>query len=139
MDWQAAGMALLGGVMIGAAAVGLLVLSGRTAGISGILDGVLRLEKHEFGWKAAFVAGLVVGGIVLVQLLPENVATHGLHAWPILATAGLLVGYGTRLGGGCTSGHGVCGIARLNARSIVGTLIFIATGAITVIVMREVA
>ncbi|MBZ0137595.1 MAG: YeeE/YedE family protein [Planctomycetes bacterium] len=136
MDWQTWGLAAVGGLMIGAAAAALLALTGKTAGISGILDGVVRGEKFEFTWKLAFVLGLTAGGIGLVFVLPENMAGQGLRSLPVMALAGLLVGFGTRMGGGCTSGHGVCGIGRLNVRSIVGTITFIAVGAITVVFAR---
>lgn len=136
MDWETWGLAAVGGLMIGAAAASLLALTGKTAGISGIVDGVVRGEKFEFSWKLAFVLGLISGGIGLVFVLPGNIAEQGLRPLPIMAAAGLLVGFGTRMGGGCTSGHGVCGIGRLNVRSIVGTVTFIAVGAITVILWR---
>ncbi len=136
MDWQTWGMAAVGGAMIGVAAAALLVLTGKTAGISGILDGLVRREKSEMGWKAAFVLGLLVGGVGLVLFLPEHLPNQGLRSWPMMAVAGLLVGFGTRLGGGCTSGQGVCGIGRFSTRSIVGTVTFIAVGAITVVVAR---
>ncbi|MCB9896323.1 MAG: YeeE/YedE family protein [Planctomycetes bacterium] len=136
MDWETWGLAAVGGLMIGAAAASLLALTGKTAGISGILDGVVRGEKFEFTWKLAFVLGLIAGGVALVFVLPGNIATQGLRSLPVMALAGLLVGFGTRMGGGCTSGHGVCGIGRLNVRSIVGTVTFIAAGAITVVVAR---
>jgi uncharacterized protein len=136
MDWQTWAMAAIGGGMIGAASAALLALTGKTAGISGILDGLVRREKSEMGWKAAFVLGLFAGGVGLAFLLPENLPTQGLRSLPMMAVAGLLVGFGTRLGGGCTSGHGVCGIGRLSTRSIVGTVVFIAVGAVTVVVAR---
>lgn len=136
MEWDVWGLAAVGGLMIGAAAASLLALTGKTAGISGIVDGVVRGEKFEFSWKLAFVLGLISGGIGLVFVLPGNVAEQGLRPLPIMAAAGLLVGFGTRMGGGCTSGHGVCGIGRLNVRSIVGTVTFIAVGAVTVILWR---
>lgn len=122
--------------MIGAASAALLVLTGKTAGISSILDGLVRREKSEMSWKAAFVLGLLAGGVGLAFLLPEHIPTQGLRSWPMMAVAGLLVGFGTRLGGGCTSGHGVCGIGRFSTRSIVGTVTFIAVGAITVVAAR---
>lgn len=136
MEWDVWGLAAVGGLMIGAAAASLLALTGKTAGISGIVDGVVRGEKVEFSWKLAFVLGLISGGVGLVFVLPGNMAEQGLRPLPIMAAAGLLVGFGTRMGGGCTSGHGVCGIGRLNVRSIVGTVTFIAVGAITVVVAR---
>jgi len=122
--------------MIGVAAAALLALTGKTAGISGVLDGLVRIERGQLDWKIPFVLGLVAGGVAMVFLLPENVAETGLRPWPLMIVAGLLVGFGTRLGGGCTSGHGVCGIGRLSVRSVVGTVMFIASGAATVLVAR---
>lgn len=130
---------LLGGALIGIAAAGLLLLTGKTAGVSGIVDGVLRGEKGEWGWKAAFVLGLVAGGVVLRLVLPESLPTTAPRALPLVIVGALLVGFGARLGGGCTSGHGVCGIGRLSRRSLVGTLVFMAAGALTVFVLRSVA
>lgn len=131
--------ALIGGGMIGLASAGLLVLTGKTAGISGILDGVLRRERFEAGWKSAFLAGLIAGGVGLSFLLPDNMAIEGVRALPYIAVGGVLVGFGTRMGGGCTSGHGVCGIGRMNTRSLIGTITFIAMGALTVLALGNVA
>jgi len=136
MDWQRIWPPLLGGLMIGAASASLLALTAKTAGIIGILEGILTREKGELGWKAAFVLGLLAGGVGLAFLLPDNLAREALRPLPLMIVAGLLVGFGTRLGGGCTSGHGVCGIGRLSLRSIIGTVTFIAAGAITVVVAR---
>jgi uncharacterized membrane protein YedE/YeeE len=133
MNWQV----LAGGALIGVAAAGLLLLTGKTAGVSGIVDGVLRGEKGEWGWKAAFVLGLVAGGLVLRFAMPETLATSAPRALPLVAIGGLLVGFGARLSGGCTSGHGVCGMGRLSLRGMVGTIIFIVVGAVTVFVMRK--
>ena len=131
------GTALLGGALIGLAAAGLLLLTGKTAGVSGILDGVLRGEKGEWGWKAAFLAGLVSGGLLLAWRNPSALADGSPRAWPWVIAGGLLVGFGARLGGGCTSGHGVCGIGRGSLRGLVGTALFIATGALTVLLLRR--
>lgn len=136
MDWQRIWPPLLGGLMIGAASASLLALTAKTAGISGILEGILTREKGELGWKTAFVLGLLAGGVGLAFLLPENLAREALRPLPLMIVAGLLVGFGTRLGGGCTSGHGVCGIGRFSLRSILGTVTFIAAGALTVVVAR---
>ncbi|MCB9935373.1 MAG: YeeE/YedE family protein [Planctomycetes bacterium] len=136
MDWQTWAMAGLGGGTIGVAAATLLALTGKTAGISGVLDGLVRVERGQLDWKIPFVLGLVAGGVAMVFLLPENLAETGLRSWPLMIVAGLLVGFGTRLGGGCTSGHGVCGIGRLSVRSVVGTVTFIAFGAATVLAAR---
>lgn len=131
--------ALIGGVMIGLAAAGLLVLTGKTAGVSGILDGVLRGEKGEWSWKVAFLAGLVAGGMLLAWRCPSSLAHVAPRGMSWVIGGGVLVGFGARLGGGCTSGHGVCGIGRFSLRGLAGTVIFIAVGAITVFVLRSVA
>jgi hypothetical protein len=130
------GTALLGGALVGLAAAGLLVLTGKTAGVSGIVDGVLRGEKGEWRWKAAFLAGLVAGGLLLAWRMPAALADGPPRSWPWVISGGLLVGFGARLGGGCTSGHGVCGIGRGSLRGLVGTSIFIASGALTVLLLR---
>jgi uncharacterized membrane protein YedE/YeeE len=129
--------ALVGGVMIGAAASMLLLLNGRIAGISGILGGLLQPTGGEAAWRIAFLAGLIVGPLVhglVVAQAPITITSSGV----MLVVAGLLVGFGTRLGAGCTSGHGVCGLARLSARSLVATAIFMVVAAITVFVVRHV-
>lgn len=128
----------LGGLLIGASAIGLLFTHGRLSGISGILGGVLRptTRREEWPWKAAFAAGLLVSGGVLGWVLHASfteIATHGV-AW--LALAGFVAGFGARLGGGCTSGHGICGIGSLSIRSVVATVVFMLTGAITVFVAK---
>ena len=129
---------LVGGALIGAAAILLLIANGRIAGVSGILGGLLARRPGDMTWRAAFVAGLLLGALV-------HWAAHGapfqyeLEATlPVTVAAGLLVGFGTRLGGGCTSGHGVCGIARFSKRSTVATLVFMAAGLGTVFVVRHV-
>lgn len=130
--------ALAGGVVIGVAAAGLLVLNGRIAGVSGILGGLLPPRRLDAAWRALFVAGLVVGGLCLHVLTPDPF--HGLAGTPpaVLVAAGLLVGFGASLGHGCTSGHGVCGVSRLSPRSIVATITFMAAGAATVFVVRHI-
>lgn len=127
--------ALFGGALIGLAASALLFFSGRIAGISGIVGGLLRPERGEWGWRAAFVAGLLAGGVALLAFLPSAIAAPT-RPYGALAAAGLLVGFGARLGRGCTSGHGVCGISRLSARSVIGTATFMATGIGTVAALR---
>ena len=109
---------LLGGAMIGLSAVMLLALNGRIAGISGIAAGLTRLPwTHDAPWRLAFLAGLLLGPLVAMALTGKNLVGTPLAAPPLLAAAGLLTGIGTALGGGCTSGHGVCGLARLSPRS----------------------
>lgn len=130
--------ALLGGALIGLGVVVLMLANGRIAGISGIVGGVVQPDGPEWRWRLGFVAGLV-GGAALAMLAgfgPASIAVTG--SLPLLIGGGLLVGFGTRLGSGCTSGHGVCGLARLSPRSLAATGIFMATGAATVFVMRHV-
>lgn len=132
------GAPLLGGVLVGLAASWLLLGNGRVAGIAGILAGLLRPAAGETGWRLAFVAGLLAGGAVLAVLHPAALEVRAPVSRPFLALAGLLVGYGTRLGNGCTSGHGVCGVSRLAPRSLVATATFLATGAMTVALLHPV-
>ena len=127
---------ILGGVMIGLAAVFLMGFTGRIAGISGILGGLFAPQENDVAWRVAFIAGLVISPFVLLPFggaLPEVSQPHAL--W-MVALGGIVVGYGTRLGGGCTSGHGVCGISRFSMRSLVATVTFMATGIITVTVLH---
>ncbi len=129
--------ALIGGALIGLASVLLMLLTGRIAGISGILGGVLTRGAGDRHWRLAFIAGLVAAPIVSTLFgypLPTPQMPAG---WIVIVIAGLLVGFGARLGGGCTSGHGVCGVARLSARSIVATAIFMATAFATVTIVRH--
>ena len=129
--------ALLGGCLIGIASALLMVLTGRIAGISGILGGALSLASGDKAWRLAFLAGLI-GAPVLMGLMGRPLPEPQMPtSWLIIVASGLLVGFGTRLGGGCTSGHGVCGIARLSRRSIVATIVFMASAAIVVAVVRH--
>ncbi len=121
-----------GGLMIGLAAAIILLVHGRIAGISGILGGLLMPKADRFRFQLAFVAGLVVTGTAGVALVPDAFAFGISRSTPALIAAGLLVGYGTQLGRGCTSGHGVCGIGRFSKRSIVATCTFMAAGGLTV-------
>ena len=126
---------LLGGGLIGLAASVLLLTTGRVFGVSGILAGAVLPNTLDRPWRVAAVAGLISAGILLRFVYPEvlvNAANGSLGRYVI---AGLLVGYGTQLGSGCTSGHGVCGLSRLSWRSIVATLVFIAAGILTVTTM----
>ena len=129
---------LLGGMLIGLAAVLLLLANGRIAGISGIVGGLLARSTGDMAWRVAFVAGLWLGAIVYWLVRGEVFAVQLAAAWPVMLIGGLLVGFGTRMSGGCTSGHGVCGIARLSKRSTVATLIFMGAGIATVFVTRHV-
>jgi uncharacterized membrane protein YedE/YeeE len=129
--------ALAGGLLIGAAALAFAVLAGRVAGISGILGGLLRPSKGDMAWRVAFLAGLVASPLVysaFAAVPPIDVeASTG-----VLVLAGLLVGWGTRFGSGCTSGHGVCGLARRSPRSLAATAAFMASGFLVVYVIRHV-
>ena len=128
---------LAGGVLIGLAATLLVLFNGRIAGISGVLGGMLKPVRGDVAWRAAFVLGLVAAPLVwrLVAAWPR---LHVDASMPVLVVAGLLVGVGTRYGAGCTSGHGVCGLARLSPRSLVATLSFMAAAMVTVYVARHV-
>ena len=125
--WQA----LTGGLLIGLAASLLILLSGKIAGISGILSGAL-FNTGDRGWRIAFIAGLVGGGILCHWLTGKPVPDLVYNNYGLAIAAGLLVGYGVRMGSGCTSGHGVCGLARFSKRSVVATLCFMGSGIITV-------
>ena len=129
--WQS----LAGGLLIGIAASLLILADGRIAGISGIIAGILRAEKGETGWRVAFVAGLAVSPWLYSLFIP--LPEFDSVSWALLGPAGLLVGFGSRLGSGCTSGHGVCGLSRLSKRSLVATILFIVSGAITVWIVRH--
>ena len=124
-------MALVGGALIGLSASALLLFIGRVSGICGIVDSLLIRWTAETHWRAAFVAGLLAGGGLLVAVSPEMIQEPTSRSLPLLAGAGLLVGIGTRLANGCTSGHGVCGLSRRSTRSLVATVSFMATGFIT--------
>jgi uncharacterized protein len=127
---------LLGGLLIGAAAAMLLLFNGRVAGISGIVGGLLDREPGESGWRAAFIAGLIAGGVVTRLVAPGALGVIA-SPLPVLALAGVLVGFGTRLSGGCTSGHGVCGIGRGSARSILATATFMTIAVVVVFLLRH--
>ncbi len=128
MMWNSILSATLGGALIGLAASWLLLASGRVAGVSSILGGLLGAPDDQSSWRWSFLGGLIAGGVVLMAALPEAVGPPSGRSVAVVAAAGVLVGYGTRLGSGCTSGHGVCGLARLSPRSLLATLTFMATG-----------
>lgn len=130
--------ALLGGAMIGLASLLLLAMLGRIAGISGIASGVLWQTGLERWWRLAFVLGLVVAGALGYWLLGWQPEPRAAYPLLVVLAGGLLVGYGTAVGSGCTSGHGVCGLARLSTRSLIATVVFMATAAITVFLVRHV-
>jgi uncharacterized membrane protein YedE/YeeE len=128
---------LLGGILIGLSASLLLLSHGRVAGISGIYAGVLPPRAKGSAFRIWFLAGLFLAGLVTRLVWPSAFASLPVAGLGVTAVAGLLVGFGTRLGGGCTSGHGVCGLSQLSARSLVATLAFMATGMATVYVVRH--
>jgi uncharacterized membrane protein YedE/YeeE len=128
--------ALTGGALIGISATLMLMMLGRITGISGILAGCIR-PAADGAWRYLFVAGLIAGPLCYHWLSGISVPPASEAGWLLTVVAGLLVGLGTRIGGGCTSGHGVCGIARLSGRSIVATAVFIGAGMLTVFVVRH--
>jgi uncharacterized membrane protein YedE/YeeE len=129
---------LLGGALIGLASTLLLLTHGKVAGISGLYGGVLRRGTSDRAFRVAFVAGLLAAGGLVRLLAPSAFDASAGVAWPLALGAGALVGFGTQLGNGCTSGHGVCGIARLSVRSLIATATFMAAGFVTVFVTRHV-
>ena len=129
---------LLGGALIGCAAVLLYLSNGRIAGVSGVLGGTLYEPFRAAQWRFAFLFGLVAGGVLLLFILPKATVVHITSSMPLVVAGGLLVGYGSRLGSGCTSGHGVCGLARFSRRSLVATLTFMIAAMITVFIVRHV-
>lgn len=125
-------LALAGGMLVGLSALMLMLFNGKVAGISGILAGAM---QHRHAWRWLFLLGLGAGAWLAFSLDWARLPSFDtLPAWPLVLLAGLLVGIGTRLGNGCTSGHGICGMGRLSVRSILATLTFMATGALTVFV-----
>ena len=121
-------MATIGGVMIGLSASFLLLSIGRVSGISGITGSLLKPSTSDWGWRLSFVSGLLGGGLLLSVIKPEFFVVSSERSIPMMIVAGLLVGLGTQMGSGCTSGHGVCGLSRLSQRSLVATLTFIGAG-----------
>lgn len=139
IDWIAftPWSALAGGALIGIAAVMFALLAGRIAGISGIVGGLLRPARGDVAWRVAFVGGVIVAPLLYAMLLampPVRIEA----STPLLVAGGLLVGWGSRYGSGCTSGHGVCGLSRLSPRSLAATLAFMGAGFATVFLMRHV-
>ncbi|HEX5752348.1 MAG TPA: YeeE/YedE thiosulfate transporter family protein [Archangium sp.] len=132
---------LLGGALIGLSASLLLLANGRVAGISGVVGSLLAPVRGDIAWRVLFFGGLLTGGLLLAWLRPASFAAPASPSpggVALLVAAGLLVGFGSRLGNGCTSGHGVCGISRGSVRSIAATLTFMATGVLTVFLARHV-
>lgn len=128
---------LLGGLLIGLSAALLLLCDGKIAGISGIVGGIINPTKNDTLWRLLFVAGLLTGGLAFSLFSPQALTIGVSRSTGALIAAGLLVGFGTRLGNGCTSGHGVCGISRFSQRSILATIIFMATGILTVFIINH--
>ena len=128
---------LAGGALIGASASALLLLNGRIAGISGVFAGMLTPRSGDLAWRVLFFAGLLAGGWLVARLSPSAIQASR-QPLILLVLAGLLVGFGTRLGGGCTSGHGVCGLSQLSWRSLVATVTFMAFGVLSAIVFHHV-
>lgn len=130
-------LSTIGGILIGLAAISLLLFNGRIAGISGIVAGILHPEKGNSLWRVVFIAGMLVGAMLIRWLHPEALAIEIDVSNAAILLAGFLVGIGTRIGNGCTSGHGVCGIGRLSIRSIVAVVIFFGSAAITSWIIRH--
>jgi len=128
---------LIGGALIGLAAAMLMLLTGRLAGVSGIFGGILTARHSDRAWRIAFIAGLITAALIAPLFGAPSAARPAASGLVLFAIAGLLVGFGTRLGNGCTSGHGVCGFARLSARSIVATAVFMITAIVTVAIVRH--
>ncbi|KPQ01491.1 YeeE/YedE family protein [Marinobacter sp. HL-58] len=128
--------ALAGGIIIGLSAAAFILLNGRIAGISGIIGGLLTPRKTDILWRVAFLAGMIAAP--LLWMMTADLPPIEIKAsYPLLVISGLLVGIGTRYGSGCTSGHGVCGLSRLSARSLIATLTFMAVGFGTVYIVRH--
>jgi len=128
--------AIIGGMIIGLAAGLLWFLNGRILGVSGIIGGIFAFSNQDTLWRVLFLMGLLSGGAIMYGVQPSAFEMLPIST-PAVLLAGFLVGFGTRLSNGCTSGHGVCGISRISARSISATLVFMAAGAITVGVVRH--
>lgn len=127
---------LVGGALIGLSASLLMLLNGRICGISGMVGGVLSRRGQRFGQDIAFVAGLLLGPLAYLAIFGAAPQVQVAAGWPLLLVGGLLVGFGTRMGSGCTSGHGIAGLARLSHRSFVAVLTFLTTAILTVLAMR---
>lgn len=128
--------AIIGGVLIGLAVSLMLLFNGKVTGISGILGGIIRPQKNDLYWRVFFIGGLLFGGFILQYLRPTAFIQLSSALRVDYMIAGVLVGFGTLLGNGCTSGHGVCGISRLSVRSIVATFTFIIFGIISVLIFK---
>ncbi|KON58958.1 membrane protein [Vibrio parahaemolyticus] len=125
---------LFGGILLGISATILLLVNGKIAGISGIMNGIMSPKKGDYSWRLFFAVGMIAGGLISVLMLGVAVPSTVNLSLGMVVAAGLLVGIGTRLGNGCTSGHGICGMGRLSKRSIVATCVFMAVAGLTVFV-----
>jgi len=130
--------ALLGGALIGLSVSLLLLLNGRMAGISGIMNGLFSAPKKEEIWRGFFLVGLIMGAVIFQLLTNDSLTVR--QGYPILLVilGGFLVGVGTRMGSGCTSGHGICGIANFSMRSMMATITFMVSGMVTVFILRHI-
>ncbi len=129
--------ATAGGILIGLSVLLLLFLNGRMAGISGIMNGLLNFNKPDFLWRVLFLIGLIAGAWIFEGLSGQSYSVRTNYPTALIIIGGFLVGFGTRLGSGCTSGHGICGLANLSIRSIVATLVFMLTGMVTVFILKQ--
>jgi uncharacterized membrane protein YedE/YeeE len=129
---------LIGGLLIGLATALMMLFNGKIAGVSGIVGGLLARQGSQVGWRAVFVVGLLLGAFIYMLATDGPLPVSLQASLPVMVVAGLLVGFGTRLGSGCTSGHGISGIARFSRRSIVATLVFFVTAIVTVFATHHV-
>ena len=129
---------LIGGLLIGLGVALMLLLNGSLAGISGIVGGLVTPKAGDTGWRAAFLVGLPLGALAYILVAGGHAPVDVLASPPAILVGGLLVGFGTRMGSGCTSGHGLCGLARLSSRSVVATAVFFGVAMVTVFLARHV-
>ena len=122
---------IIGGTILGIAALILFATVKRIAGVSGIIGGLLLFKKNDTAWRVVFLSGLIFGGLILSKVYPKTLSIELTYSTPALILAGLLVGFGSRIGNGCTSGHGICGLGRLQPHSMVAVISFLTTGIIT--------
>lgn len=125
-------MSLLGGMLLGVSALLLMLVNGKTAGISGVVNGLITPVKGNVQWRLLFVGGMIFGGAIALKIFGIVSPDFAQIPFVALVVGGLLVGFGTRVANGCTSGHGICGIGRLSKRSVIATLVFMVTAAVTV-------
>ena len=131
-------MAAVGGGLIGLAASILLLSMGRVAGISGITGSIIKMDSDDNGWRISFLLGLLIGGVLLAWIVPSFFVVSPERPTWVLGVAGLFVGFGTQMGSGCTSGHGVCGISRFSVRSVTATIVFVLVGMVVATVLSGV-